>query len=342
MPAFEEIQARAAEADPRTEHQGRGRSPGSLRARWRSVERLAWAATVVLALGAGWIGRAVLVEKGWSDPFHESALEQEPVAEMQGVESVENEAPPLSTPPSAEGFAADTGDPERANKADRVESAAAAPPRRDAAAKTVSEPDAAGELGRSKRRDAVVSAAPEIGLELDEVAAAADLKRDQESRVREDVAQPDTLNGRFFVQPTAIQPAQDAWHQLPDRRRAPAAAGTGTCFRVETGWSTGVASLPGRIELSRVEAETRPEDYVFSVAVLDGSSEAVLESVWAAFGADSLWVRIVIGPEADVFTIRAGRAGAEWVGEARTLSPAAPVQPRQRRGPVRLVPIDCP
>jgi hypothetical protein len=111
---------------------------------------------------------------------------------------------------------------------------------------------------------------------------------------------------------------------------------------VETGWSTGVATLPGRIELSRIDAETRPEDAVFGVAVLDGSLEAVLESVWAAFGADSLWVRFVIGPEADVFTIRAGRAGPEWVGEARTLSPSAPVQPRQRRGPVRLVPIGCP
>jgi hypothetical protein len=206
----------------------------------------------------------------------------------------------------------------------------------------VADRDAAGELGRRERSDAAAPDELEVGVGLDEVDAAPDLKRDRESRLEESVTQPDTLNARLFVEPTAVQPAQDPWHQLPDRRRSPAVEETGTCFRVETGWSTGVASLPGRIELSRIDAETRPEDDVFGVAVLDGSLEAVLESVWAAFGADSLWVRFVIGPEADVFTIRAGHDGLEWVGEARTLSPSAPVQPRQRRGPVRLVPIGCP
>ena len=338
MPAFDEIQARAAEPDLRREDQGRGRSPGSLRAGWRSFERLAWAATVVLALGAGWIGRAVLIDRGWSDPFHESALEQEPAAEMQAVGSLEDEAPP----PATEGFASDTEDPDRGNEADRLESAAAPPSRRGAASKTVTEPDAAGKLGRRERSDAVEPTEPQVGANLDAVAESPELKRDQDARVEERVAQLDTLNGRFAAQPTAIQPPQDPWHQLPDRRKTPAQEETGTCFRVETGWSTGVASLPGTIELSRNEAETRPEDDVFSVAVLDGSSQAVLESVWATFSVDSLWVRIVIGPEADVFTIRAGRAGREWVGEARTLSPAAPVQPRQRRGPVRLAPIGCP
>ncbi len=338
MPAFEEIQARVAEADLRGDDQGRGRSRGSLRAKWRSFERLAWAATVVLALGAGWIGRTVLIDRGWSDPFHESALDEESLAEMQSVGSLEDEAPPPATPLSSEGFGADTGDPDRADKSEPVENAAAEPSRREEAAKRVAEPDVAGELGRRERSDAVAPAE----FELDAVDAAPDPKRDRESRLEEKVAQPDTLNSRLFVQPTAVQPAQDLWHQLPDRRRSPAAGETGTCFRVETGWSTGVASLPGRIELSRIDAETRPEDDVFGVAVLDGSLEAVLESVWAAFGADSLWVRFVIGPEADVFTIRAGRAGPEWVGEARTLSPSAPVQPRQRRGPVRLVPIGCP
>jgi len=342
VPAFEEIQARAAEADLRGDDHGRGRIGGSLRAKWRSFERLAWAATVVLALGAGWIGRTVLIDRGWSDPFHESALDQEPVAENQAVGSLEDEVRPSSTPLSSEGLGADTEDPDRANKDEPVENAAAAPSRREEAAKTVAEPDAAGELGRRERSDAVAPAELEVGVELDAVDAAPDLKRDRESRLEENVAQPDTLSARLFVQPSAVQPAQDPWHQLPDRRRSPAAAETGTCFRVETGWSTGVASLPGRIELSPIDAETRPEDNVFGVSVLDGSLDAVLESVWAAFGADSLWVRIVTGPEADVFTIRAGRVGMEWVGEARTLSPSAPVQPRQRRGPVRLVPIGCP
>ena len=341
-PAFDEIQARAAEADLRREDQDRGRSSGPLRARWRSVERLAWAATVVLALGAGWIGRTVLIDRGWSDPFHESALDQEPVEEMQAVGPLDDEAPPPATPLSSEAFGADTGDPDRANRAERVENAAGAPARRDGAAKTVAEPDAAGELGRRERSDAVATAEAEVGVELDRVDAAPDLKRERESRLEENLAPSDTLDARLFVQPTAIQPAQDPWHQLPDRRRSPAAGETGTCFRVETGWSTGVASLPGRIELSRNEVETRPEDDVFAVTVLDGSLEAVLESVWAVFGADSLWVRFVIGPDADVFTIRVGHAGLEWVGEARTLSPSAPVQPRQRRGPVRLVPIGCP
>ena len=337
MPAFEEIQARAAEADQEEDH-GRTRSRGSLRARWRSFERLAWAATVVLALGAGWIGRTVLIDRGWSDPFHESALDQEPVEEMEAVGSLEDEVRPSSPPLSSEGFGADTGDPDRANRDERVENAAAPPSRRDGVSKTVAEPDAAGESGRRERSDAV---APDE-LELDAVAASPDLKLDREARLEENVAQADTSNARIAAQPTAIHPAQDPWHQLPDRRRSPAVEETGTCFRVETGWSTGVASLPGRIELSRIDAETRPEDDVFGVAVLDGSLEAVLESVWAAFGADSLWVRFVIGPEADVFTIRAGHAGLEWIGEARTLSPSAPVQPRQRRGPVRLVPIGCP
>ena len=67
-PSFEEIQRKAL-----AESNDLGRKSGfrPLRAPWLSVQRLGWAATVALALGAGWIGRAVLEERGWTDPFHE-------------------------------------------------------------------------------------------------------------------------------------------------------------------------------------------------------------------------------------------------------------------------------
>ena len=70
-PSFEQIRQRAgAEADepPSSGSDTRG---GRVRMGWLSPQRLGWAATIALALGAGWIGRAVLEEKGWTDPFHE-------------------------------------------------------------------------------------------------------------------------------------------------------------------------------------------------------------------------------------------------------------------------------
>lgn len=54
--------------------QRRARAPSSgTRSRWGSVQRLGWAASLVLALGAGWMARALLVERGWTDPFHQGA-----------------------------------------------------------------------------------------------------------------------------------------------------------------------------------------------------------------------------------------------------------------------------
>lgn len=337
MPAFEELRTRVAAGVEQGEDGGRSRTSGALRVGWRSIERLAWAATVVLALGAGWIGRSVLIEKGWSDPFHESGLRPEAVAGVQTVESPEDEA----SSPASEDFALDTVARYRKSEADRVEGPAAAPSRRNVAAKAAAEPDATGALARRERSAAGPPVEDKVDVGLDMVAEVEDLERAQELRLEENVVRPDTGDVRAFAQPASIRPAQDPWHQVPDRRRVPATAETGTCFRLETGWSTGVASLPGRIELSGNEAETGPEEAVFGVAVLDRTSAVVLEAVWATFGADSLWVRFVIGPDADVFTIRAGRDENEWVGEARVLSPVAVAQGRERRGPARLVPIDC-
>lgn len=73
VPPFREIARRAQDEVGGSASRGGGVSTSTRWPGWRSIERLAWAATVVLALGAGWIGREILVERGWTDPFHPTA-----------------------------------------------------------------------------------------------------------------------------------------------------------------------------------------------------------------------------------------------------------------------------
>ena len=60
-PAFEELVARAdtRRADPPSSAEGSW---------WRTPTRLAWAASLVIAVGAGWIGRQLVVEQGLDGP----------------------------------------------------------------------------------------------------------------------------------------------------------------------------------------------------------------------------------------------------------------------------------
>ncbi|HSM08125.1 MAG TPA: zf-HC2 domain-containing protein [Gemmatimonadota bacterium] len=73
-PAFDELvdRARLRRAEPAS---GRKSSAGTGAAWWRTPARLGWAASLVIAVGAGWIGRQLVVEQGFDAP--EVATEQE-------------------------------------------------------------------------------------------------------------------------------------------------------------------------------------------------------------------------------------------------------------------------
>jgi hypothetical protein len=113
------------------------------------------------------------------------------------------------------------------------------------------------------------------------------------------------------------------------------------CYRLEYSWSPGVMYMPGRVELTNSEAEGRPGQSVYSIVVAADATSQLHESIWAAPAADSVWLRLVSGPERDAFTVRAERTGADWVGEGRVYTPGGPVSAGQNRGGVRLTRTSC-
>lgn len=81
-PAFEELaaRARARRAEP-TPDRKTGRAAGTW---WRTPATLGWAASLVIAAGAGWIGRQLVVEQGLDAP--RVAAEQAPPVGRTGVD----------------------------------------------------------------------------------------------------------------------------------------------------------------------------------------------------------------------------------------------------------------
>ena len=337
-PSFEDIRQRALGGTPGPV----GMGPGSDRIRrgWLSAQRLGWAATVMLALGAGWIGRAVLVEKGWTDPFNEgqspsisqvadaaadAARESfsSDVAELE-VESDEvgqrkdqlaeaNEEPlKREAPGGGEGITS------AELKAQRERSFGDSP--------TDAEDEADGKAATPRPIGALAQAeAPEAGdpLEVDGVMAPAPEAVRQEARSK------------------AIQPPLDPWHAIPAVRLSQAVGMAPGCYRLEYSWSPGVAYIPGTIELTGSEPEGRVVQSTYSIALAGGAASELHEAIWASPHPDSVWVRLVSGEEREAFTVRAGRSGTDWLGEGRVLIPAAPVSAAQTRGTVRLVRIIC-
>ena len=316
-----------------------------LRGPWLSAQRLGWAASVALALGAGWIGRAVLEEKGWTDPFHERPP---PVASRVADGEVDAEEPPeyfareLETPEEKAGqvggrvsgreAANETGaDRQAALKDEGAPSAVLGEVRkRDLDDRAPADPQAAtprrtGALAQTEElraEDAAVAAAGDVSA-ADEIAAAPSEAERQDARAK------------------SVQATMDPWHALPEVGISAAAVGAAGCYRLEYSWSPGVANLPGALELATAEAEGRTGQSVFEVLSRGGRTSDLREAIWASSHPDSVWVQLVLGDAGAVFTVRAGRSGPDWEGEGRVHRPGGPVSVGQARGAVRLVRIGC-
>lgn len=332
-PPFTQIRQKAL-AGP-TDTAGKSRSR-RVRGPWLSAQRLGWAATVALALGAGWIGRAVLEEKGWIDPFHEgppAVASRVPDAEADGDAPAEAFAP---EPEEAEQKAGEVGGRgaggEAANEsgADREtvlkdeearpsavgearERGADGPVHTDSQAAIPRRAEALAQAEEAPAEDPAVAA-------VGEVSAAAEERQDPRAK--------------------SVQPVPDPWHALPGTRLS-APVGAAGCYRLEYSWSPGVANLPGALELATSEPEGRSGQSVFAVLGRGGLASDLHEAIWSSPHPDSIWVQLVSDGDGDVVTVRAGRSGSDWEGEARVFRPGGPVSVGQTRGAVRLVGIGC-
>ncbi len=313
-PGFGEIRRRAETAA--SERPANGTEPLGWRRGWFSAQRLGWAATVMLALGAGWIGRAVLVEKGWTDPFNEGSPQVlSPVAEPES--------------PDASARESFRDDPAIEDK--------------DGAVRRAPEATRGGE---ARKMDAAGLATEEIVEEEAAPGGAGELAQAEE-QVPEDLAAVDEVMeaspeaDRMEVRTRSLVPPVDAWHDLPTRRMDPPPAAMPGCYRLEYSWSPGVAYVPGTLQLILAEAEGRPAQSIYRVQSRGTEPPGLQEAIWASPAPDSLWVRLVTREDRDAFTIRAEKSGSDWSGEGRVFRTAAPVSPGQTRGTVHLVRIEC-
>jgi len=309
-PPFEQIQQRAragaGEPGPSASRSGR------VRMGWLSPQRLGWAATIALALGAGWIGRAVLEEKGWTDPFHEGQVQAvSPAVDSEAAR--QNAAELLADDAVGEAESQELGlRKDRLAEANEEPSKAAEAPRAEGAAPV--ELRAQGGVARE--------AAPADGA--DEVERDADSPRRTEP----------------LAKAKSVRPPIDPWHSIPEGRVAPTSDVVG-CYRLEFSWSPETGYLPGTLELTRDEPAGRAGQSIFSIAVPGQAQPRLHEAIWASPASDSVWVRLVTGEERAAFTVRAGRAQSNWVGEGRVWTPGSPVSAGQVRGAVSLVRTDC-
>jgi hypothetical protein len=321
-PSFEQIQQRAQAERDEPQPSGSGTGPGRVRAGWLSPQRLGWAATIALALGAGWIGRAVLEEKGWTDPFHEGPV-------------------PAPTSPVVDSETAREGAAERfGNDAVATVDSKERGQRQDRLAETDESLQ-----GRRGREEAPARVADELEVDADsprrtEPPAAA------EALVSEDQA---AVGGRMEPAPEgrgrdsrakSIRPPVDLWHAIPAVRVTPTSDFAG-CYRLEYSWSPEVAYLPGTVELTLAEPSDRAGQSIFGIAVPGRTVSMLHEAVWATPAQDSVWLRLVTGEERAAFTVRAERSQANWVGEGRVWTPGAPVSAGQVRGTVSLIRTGC-
>jgi hypothetical protein len=278
---------------------------------WLSPQRLGWAATIALALGAGWIGRAVLEEKGWTDPFHEG---QVPAATGPAVDSETAGQDPV------ERFADDALGELESKEVLRAQGGVA---RREAPSDIADELEVDADSPRRAEAPAAAEAlVPEDREEGDELMAPAAEGRARESRAK------------------SVRPPVDPWHSIPAVRVTPASDFAG-CYRLEYSWSPEVGYLPGTVELTFDEPSDRAGQSIFAVGVPGRSQSMLHEAIWSIPAPDSVWLRVVTGEDRAAFTVRAERSEVNWVGEGRVWTPGAPVSAGQVRGTVRLVRTEC-
>ncbi|MGB5302790.1 MAG: zf-HC2 domain-containing protein [Gemmatimonadota bacterium] len=319
-PPFEQIQqrARAGAGEPKPSASRSGR----VRMGWLSPQRLGWAATIALALGAGWIGRAVLEEKGWTDPFHEGQVQAvSPAVDSEAAR--QNAAELLADDAVGEAESKELGlRKDRLAEASEEPSKAAAAPRAEETA-----PVELRAQGGVAREQAPADAADESEVDADQGGADGVMAPAAEDRSRDSRAK-------------SVRPPIDPWHSIPEVRVAPTSDVVG-CYRLEFSWSPETGYLPGTLELTRDEPAGRAGQSIFSIAVPGQAQPLLHEAIWASPASDSVWVRLVTGEERAAFTVRAGRAQSNWVGEGRVWMPGSPVSAGQVRGAVSLVRTDC-
>lgn len=337
-PSFEDIRRRALGSTDGPV----GVGPGSHRIRrgWLSAQRLGWAATVMLALGAGWIGRAVLVEKGWTDPFNE------------GQSPIISQVADAAADPNRESFSSDVAElevesDEVGQRKDQLAEANEESLTREAA--VGGEGITSSELKAQRERSLGDSATDADDEAHGEEAtprrigalAQAEAREAEDPLVVDGVMAPAAEAVRQEAKSKAIQPPLDPWHAIPAVRLSQTVSMARGCYRVEYSWSPGVGYLPGAIQLTGSEAEGWAGQSTYAITISGGGASELHEAIWASPHPDSVWVRLVSGEEREAFTVRAGRSGADWLGEGRVLLPAAPVSAGQTRGTVRLVRISC-
>lgn len=350
-PAFEELVRRAQEPSHRASSSltvtGRPQS------RWRSVERLAWAASVLLAVGAGWIGREVLTERGWTDPFHTAATDS--VAEvvdaptsapLEDSESSFADAAGAREQSSVGGVESDEAKTDEGSVGRSVDVGAAAPvaaPKDDLSArKSVADPHlrqevAAEEAAPEKEGERVQGAVAETE-QLDEAIdpnAAAGRERRADG-----VSGPPEEADRFYAEPDleAQLLGADAgeMHAAPASPRAYRAGDPDGCYAIEQAFADG-ALVPPAIELRPVTVEDGQEAIhgLYSVGLPSGFEE-VDRSRWIAFDGDSVWVQLSTGSSR--ITFRLIRVDTDFSGMGFVRLDAE--QPA-RNGPVQLRPVPC-
>ncbi|MCL7971689.1 MAG: hypothetical protein M8866_06310 [marine benthic group bacterium] len=332
-PPFEDLVARADTGG--TSPAGAGAARERLRRGWWSTQRLGWAATIVLALGAGWIGRAVLVERGWQDPFHETA---EPTSQPVPAPEEESEA-------RSEFFADDVGRESKVEAEGAVGERARQTNEQEPAQATA--PDAEPTVTESVEGQVLAETeAAGLGRDTDAVEPR---RTDQLAQVEAQAAEKDAVLDEAEDAPAealemearakSVQPPLDPWHATPAVRLAPPPPGTTGCYRLEYSWSPGMTYLPGTLELTATEP--RPGLSLYTIAVPGGAREQSFAATWSSPAPDSVWIQIISGTEGEAFTVRAGRGESGWIGEGRVLRPGSPVTRGQIRGPVSLVSVAC-
>jgi hypothetical protein len=295
---------------------------------------------VALALGAGWIGRTVLEEKGWRDPFHEgppAVASRVPDADADGdvpaeafarePDALEEKAGEVEGRADGRESAGETGTDRPAVSKDGVAPSSVIDEarKRGAEGNTPADPESA-----TPKRSGALAQAEEPRAEdaVGEVSAAGQLEATAEA-------------GRQDARAKSVQQVQDPWHALPEARLAADDLEAAGCYRLEYSWSPGVADLPGTLELVTAEPKGRTGESIFAVLHRGGRALGLSEAIWTSPHPDSVWLQLVSGQDRDVFTVRAGRSGPDWDGEGRVLRPGGPVSVGQTRGAVRLVRIGC-
>lgn len=307
-PTVESLRARAITDGPVEEHE---RSPlpnlSPRRGRWRSLERLAWAASLVLAVGAGWIGREVLLDRGWTDPFHAAPTgEIAELAQSPGEEAFESR-----------GGAAPAEDM-------RIEAAPGRGDARRGAAPVVGESLLeAGEADEAepveKRNEA---GQRQVGVTDPVKEAPAGAVPGPDAVVRE-VEQFGELGAKEEAAAATVPLSNRAWKPSDPEG----------CFSVHAEADAAFA-VPGVIEIRRHTVDEETEARLGSYR--DAGSDAVHRVSLVPFADDSIWVSLPAGDR--VLTLRLAPGEEGWVGTMEA-SPPRPGEPAQlRRAALRSAP----